>query len=331
MTAFFIILLYLGFKIDKFQIIIIAIIKVIEYIIKDISDKIRLDSFLVKASKKYSRSYIQKLIDDGKVLVNDRPAKHGYRLKIDDKVTIDVPPPKKFELTAENIPLDIVYEDNDLLLVNKPRGMVTHPAVGNFKGTLVNALLHHIKKLSGIGGVMRPGIVHRLDKDTSGLLLVAKSDIAHQSLSKQLKDRTVKKIYVALVHGVIMQDEGYIQANIGRHPVDRKRMAVIKNPDLKSREALTFFKVIKRFNNFTLVELKLKTGRTHQIRVHMSHIGHPLVGDKTYGGKSQIDDRSVKMMLNAQTIGFIHPRTNKYMEFSVPMPEDMKELIQNIT
>jgi len=303
----------------------------IEYIIKKESDKFRLDNFLVKQGQKFSRSYIQKLIDGDKVLVNGRPAKNSYRLKPDDKVTVDVPPPKKFEMIAENIPLEIVYEDDDLLIVNKPRGMVSHPAVGNFTGTLVNALLHYVKKLSGIGGVMRPGIVHRLDKDTSGLLLVAKSDLAHRSLSKQLKDRAVKKIYITLVHGVIKQNEGFVQAKIGRHPVDRKKMAVIKNPDLKSRDALTFFKVLKRFGEYTLVEVKLKTGRTHQIRVHMSHLGHPLVGDKTYGGKTEIGDRTVKTMLHAQTIGFVHPRTNEYMEFSVPMPDDMKELIQNIT
>ena len=298
-----------------------------EFIIKQKSDKLRIDVFLSRQGIGLSRSYIQKLIEGGKILVNDRPAKPSYKLNLEDKVTLDIPPPQKLEVTPENIPLDIVYEDKDLLIVNKPRGLVTHPAVGNYSGTLVNALLYHCRDLSGIGGVMRPGIVHRLDKDTSGLLLVAKSDLAHQSLSRQFKDRAVKKIYVALVQGEIKAEDGYIQAKIGRHPVNRKKFAVIKKPELKSREALTAFKVLKRFKGYTLVELELKTGRTHQIRVHMSHIGHPLVGDKTYGGKTELTKST---MLHAQTIGFTHPRTGKYMEFSRPMPADMQEVVQNI-
>ena len=302
----------------------------IEYLIIKESDKQRLDNFLAKQDLGLSRTYIQKLIDEKKILVNDQPAKHGYKLKLDDKVSVDIPSPKKIEITAENIPLDIVYEDDDLLVVNKPRGMVTHPAPGNYTGTLVNALMLHIKDLSGIGGELRPGIVHRLDKDTSGLLLVAKSDLAHQSLSKQLKDRTVKKIYVALVHGIVKQDEGYVQEKIGRHPVNRKKMAVIKSPDHKSREALTFFKVLKRYREYTLIELNLKTGRTHQIRVHMSHIGHPIVGDKTYGGKTKIGETEVKTLLHAQTIGFIHPKTGEYIELTRPMPDDMRDALQEI-
>jgi len=309
----------------------------VEFLIRQKSDKQRVDVFLSRQDIKLSRSYIQKLIEEGKILVNDRETKPSYQLNLEDKITLNIPPPRKLEVTPENIPLDIVYEDADLLVVNKPRGMVTHPAVGNYSGTLVNALLYHCQDLSGIGGVMRPGIVHRLDKDTSGLLLVAKTDLAHQSLSRQFKDRTVKKIYVALVQGEIKAENGYIQAKIGRHPVNRKKFAVIKKPELKSREALTFFKVLKRFSakggsasggkGYTLVELQLKTGRTHQIRVHMSHIGHPLVGDKTYGGKTELTKST---MLHAQTIGFIHPRTGKYMEFSRPMPADMQEVIQNI-
>ncbi len=297
----------------------------------------RLDAYLVKEAHGLSRTFIQKLIDDLKVEINGHPPKHSCRLKIGDRITVDVPPPKKFELKPENIPLDVVYEDDDLMVVYKPRGMVTHPAMGNYSGTLVHALLYHAKNLSGIGGVMRPGIVHRLDKDTSGLLLVAKSDLAHRSLSKQIKDRTVKREYAALVHGTIEQDDGFVQAPIGRHPRDRKKMAVIKNPDLKSREALTFFKVIKRFpakggsasggKDFTLVELKLKTGRTHQIRVHMSYIKHPVAGDRTYGGKTNIMGIEVKTLLHARTIGFVHPRTGKYLEFSSPLPDDMQEII----
>jgi len=303
----------------------------VEFIIRSPKEKIRLDAFLVTQKIGLSRAHIQKLIEEGKILVNDRPQKPSYKLKIEDKVTIDIPPPRKLEILPEAIPLDIVYEDQDLLVINKPRGLVTHPAVGNYSGTLVNALLYHCKDLAGIGGVERPGIVHRLDKDTSGLLVVAKSDLAHRSLSKQFKDRSVKKIYVALAQGVVKPDSGFIQEKIGRHPVQRKKFAVIKNPELKSREALTFFKVLKRFKEHTLVELTLKTGRTHQIRVHLSHIGHPLVGDRTYGGKSQIGELETATLLHAQTLGFIHPRTGKYMEFSRPLPEDMRGAIQSIT
>jgi 23S rRNA pseudouridine1911/1915/1917 synthase len=303
----------------------------VEFIIRSPKEKLRLDAFLVTKEIGLSRAHIQKLIEERKILVNDRPQKPSYKLKIEDKVSVDIPPPRKLEILPEAIPLDIVFEDRDLLVINKPRGLVTHPAVGNYSGTLVNALLYHCKDLKGIGGVERPGIVHRLDKDTSGLLVAAKSDLAHQSLSKQFKDRTVKKIYVALVQGVVKPDSGFIQEKIGRHPVQRKKFAVIKNSELKSREALTFFKVLKRFKEHTLVELTLKTGRTHQIRVHLSHIGHPLVGDRTYGGKSKIGELEILTLLHAQTLGFIHPRTGKYMEFSSPMPEDMREAIQSIT
>jgi len=298
---------------------------------KKTKEKVRLDKYLATQKLGLSRAYIQKLIDQGRILVNDRPAKHSHVLKLDDKVSIDIPPPKKLEITAENIPLDIVYEDKDLLVINKQRGLVVHPAVGNWTGTLVNAILYHVNDLSGIGGVGRPGIVHRLDKETSGLMVVAKSDLAHSSLAKQFKDRQVKKLYVALVHGSIKPDDGFIQTKIGRHPVNRKKFAVIKDANLKSREALTFFKVLKRSKNYSLVELTLKTGRTHQIRVHLSHLGHPLVGDKTYGGRTKIGDLPVSVMLHAETLGFTHPRTNKYMEFKQALPEDMKDAIQNIT
>ncbi|KAF0133518.1 MAG: 23S rRNA pseudouridine synthase [Candidatus Saganbacteria bacterium] len=301
-----------------------------KFIIDKKTDKQRLDIFLAKQNMGLSRAYVQRLIEQKEILVNGLPQKHSYKLKVGDNVTVEISPPKKIEVEAENIPLDVVYEDEDLLVVNKPRGMVTHPAVGNFKGTLVNALLYHIKNLSGIGGFLRPGIIHRLDKDTSGLLLVAKSDFAHHFLSGQMKDRKIKKIYMALVHGLVKQDEGYVQARIGRHPVNRQKMAVIKNPDLKSREALTFFKVIKRYKEFTLVELDLKTGRTHQIRVHMSHIGHPIIGDKTYGGKTKINGMEVKTMLHAKKIGFCHPRTGKYMEFIKEIPDDMAQVLEKI-
>jgi 23S rRNA pseudouridine1911/1915/1917 synthase len=302
----------------------------VEHIIKAKEKGSRLDILATKLDTSLSRAFSQKLIGKGKILVNDRLCQPSYRLKLDDKITIDIPPPEKYEVQPENIPLNIVYEDDDLLVVSKPRGMVTHPAPGHYTGTLVNALLYHVKNLTGIGGVERPGIVHRLDKDTSGLLLVAKTDLAHHSLSKQIKDHTVKRFYVALVHGVLKQDEGYVQEKIGRHPVHRKKMAVIKQAGLKSREALTFYKVIQRYKDYTLVELQLKTGRTHQIRVHMSHIGHPLVGDKTYG-KAGASFTVEGQLLHARTIGFVHPRNGKYMEFSAPMPAEMEEVIKTLS
>jgi 23S rRNA pseudouridine1911/1915/1917 synthase len=307
-----------------------------EHIVKAKEKGSRLDVFTTKLDTSLSRAFSQKLIEKGKILVNDRPSQPSYRLKLDDKVTIEVPPPEKYEVRPENLPLNIVYEDDDLLVVNKPRGMVTHPAPGHYTGTLVNALLYHAKNLAGIGGVERPGIVHRLDKDTSGLLLVAKTDLAHRSLSKQIKDRQVKRSYVALVHGVVKQDEGFVQEKIGRHPVHRKKMAVIKQAGLKSREALTFYKVLRRFKDYSLLELQLKTGRTHQIRVHMSHIGHPLVGDTTYGKKglapSPEQSRGVEgQLLHAQIIGFTHPRTGEYLEFSAPMPDEMTEAIRTLS
>ncbi|MBI5698901.1 RluA family pseudouridine synthase [Candidatus Saganbacteria bacterium] len=301
-----------------------------EYIIKTKEAGQRLDVFISKQDSKLSRAFAQKLIDKGRILVNDKPSHSSYKVKLDDKITIDIPPPEKYEVQPENIPLNIVYEDEDLLVVNKPRGLVTHPAPGHYKGTLVNALLYHVKGLAAVGGVERPGIVHRLDKDTSGLLLVAKTDLAHRSLSKQIKDRTVKRSYVALVYGVLKQDDGFVQEKIGRHPVHRKKMAVIKQAGLKSREALTFYRVLKRYKDHTLVELQLKTGRTHQIRVHMSHIGHPLVGDRTYG-KIQGSFNIEGQLLHAQIIGFVHPRTGKYMEFFAPMPTEMEEVIRTLS
>jgi len=310
-----------------------------DHIVKAKEKGARLDVLATQLNPSLSRAFSQKLIEKSKILVNDRPSRSSYRLKLDDKVTIEVPPPEKYEVKPENIPLNIVYEDDDLLVVNKPRGMVTHPAPGHYTGTLVNALLYHAKNLAGIGGVERPGIVHRLDKDTSGLLLVAKTDLAHRSLSTQIKDRQVKRSYVALVHGVVKQDEGFVQEKIGRHPVHRKKMAVIKQAGLKSREALTFYKVLRRFKDYSLLELQLKTGRTHQIRVHMSHIGHPLVGDKTYGKKGPAPSELVPsyiegvegQLLHAQIIGFTHPRTGEYLEFSAPMPDEMTEAIRTLS
>lgn len=286
----------------------------------------RLDKLLAGfLSEKYSRSYLQKLIASGEVLVNGGAAlKASYRVESGDTVAVVVPEAKPFHLDGERIPLDIVYEDEDLLVVNKPAGMVVHPAIGHYHGTLVNALLGRSAKLSGIGGVQKPGIVHRLDKGTSGLLIVAKTDRAHQKLSKQFKNKTTRRVYVALVKGVVTFDNGVVELPIGRSRRDRKKMAV-KSADEEGKDAKTSYTVLKRFKDATLVELRLGTGRTHQIRVHMAHIGHPIIGDVDYGTASAAIDRPA---LHARTIGFTHPVTKKYMEFTSDMPKDMKRVIE---
>jgi 23S rRNA pseudouridine1911/1915/1917 synthase len=306
-----------------------------EYIITPEHKGQRLDIFLsVTAKLDLSRSQIKKLIEDADITVNDRPAEPSYKIKTDDKIRVVVPPPREITVKPQDIRLDIVYEDKDVIVVNKPRGMVTHPAPGNYNSTLVNALLAHCDHLASLGAPLRPGIVHRLDKDTSGLIVAAKTDAAYKSLVKQLKDRTMEKTYVALVHGVIKNNEGVIEAAIGRHPVNRQKMAVIerskaKDQRSKSREAFTSFKVLQRFKKYTLVEVKIKTGRTHQIRVHMSYLGYPLVGDPTYGG--QKDEFDLKgQFLHAKELGFIHPTTVKFMEFEAELPKAMKDILQKI-
>lgn len=279
----------------------------------------RLDKYLSDKLEDMTRSYLKKLISDDKaVLVNGNPAKPNYKLKPGDIIELTVPEPIELEIKAENIPLDIVYEDNDMLVVNKPQGMVVHPAAGNYTGTLVNALLYHCgDSLSGINGEKRPGIVHRIDKDTSGLLLVAKNDNAHQKLSSQIKEHSLTRAYKALVHGNIKQDSGRIDAPIGRHPSDRKKMTVT---DKNSREAVTNFRVIERYGRYTFVECILETGRTHQIRVHMSKNGHPIVGDKTYGVKKE-EFNLAGQLLHAYKVGFIHPVSGEYMEFVSELPD----------
>lgn len=304
--------------------------KEFEYIISIKGKGDRLDHFLaLKKEIGLTRSQIHKLIDDGYVEVNNEGPKAHYKLKIDDRIIITIPAPKKLEVLPENILLDVVFEDKDLIVVNKSRGMVVHPAAGNYTGTLVNALLYHCQDLSGIGGVLRPGIVHRLDKDTSGLLVVAKNDFTHQALSKQFKDKKVFKQYLALVHGVIQEESGEIKAKIGRHPKHRKKMAIIKSTEtkVKGREAVTHFKVAERFKNYSLVELELETGRTHQIRVHLTALGHSIIGDPTYGHRKE-EFKVGGQLLHAAKLGFTHPRTNKYMEFEKDMPEDMQETLK---
>lgn len=281
----------------------------------------RLDKFLVeRLPKKFSRSFIQRLISEKKILLNGAAVKSHHKTNAGELIEVAIPEPIEESIKKEAIPIDIVYEDEYLLVVNKPPDMVVHPAPGNYIGTLVNALLAHCKNLSGIGGVLKPGIVHRIDKTTSGLLVVAKTDQAHKSLAKQFKDRTVNRVYLALVMGLVQLDNGRLELPIGRHSRDRKKMAV---SFVKSKTAITKYKVLERFKDFTLLELTLGTGRTHQIRVHMSYIGHPLLGDVKYGARSGLD----RPMLHAMRLGFIHPITEKYMEFNSELPQDMKELI----
>ncbi len=284
----------------------------------------RLDKFLAdNLSEKHSRSFLQKLISGHQVTLNGVFVKGHHKVRADDEIVVSLPPAVPSRIKAETIPLDIVYEDEYLLVVDKPAGMVVHPAPGNYSATLVNALLAHCPDLSGIGGVAKPGIVHRIDKGTSGLLVVAKTDEAHRALARQFKEKTAKRVYLALVKGVVEFDNGIVEAPIGRSAFDRKRMAV-KFED--SRAAKTRYKVLRRFKDYTLLELVLGSGRTHQVRVHMSYIGHPVVGDDKYGGGEMLG----RPALHAATLGFVHPATERYMEFNSKIPQDMDELIKKL-
>ena len=286
----------------------------------------RLDVFLSREIAGLSRNQAQKLIADGRVLVNSKPGKAKMRLDAHDLISCDVPAPVELAAEPENIPLDIIYEDSDLLVVNKPRGMVVHPAHGNYSGTLVNALLAHCRDLSGINGVLRPGIVHRIDKDTSGLLVVAKNDLSHRELARQIKEHTVKREYVALVHGVMTEPGGIIEAPIGRDERDRQKMAVKLN---NSRLAVTEYRVLERLPAYTLVACRLKTGRTHQIRVHMAYIKHPVAGDPKYGPKkAQFGLKG--QALHAGVLGFKHPRTGEWLEFSAPPPPQFIRAVEDL-
>lgn len=286
----------------------------------------RLDAFLAGKMEK-TRSSVQKLIEEENVRLNGAPAVKNARLREGDRVEATEPPPEVPDVKPQNIPLDIVYEDQDLLVVNKPKGMVVHPAAGNPDGTLVNALLFHCgDSLSGINGVIRPGIVHRIDKDTSGLLIVAKNDRAHQSLAEQIAVHSFTRIYNAVVYGIVKEEEGTVSAPIGRHPTDRKRMAVLSSG---GREAVTHYRVLERFPGFTLVECRLETGRTHQIRVHMAHIGHPVAGDPVYGPKKCITELQGQC-LHARVIGFIHPATGEYLEFDSGLPPYFERFLEKL-
>ncbi len=287
----------------------------------------RLDKFLTDKLPDLSRSFLQEIIKSDLVKVDGQNIKPNYRLKTGQEVELCIPPPKKISLEPENIELDIVYQDDDIAVINKPQGMVVHPAPGNYSGTLVNALLYHCDQLSGINGKIRPGIVHRIDKDTSGLLVIAKNDRAHHHLARQIAERTIKRVYWAIVENNIIEDEGTIDVPIKRHPIHRKKMAVIPGPS--SRRAVTHFRVLERFGEYTLVEARLETGRTHQIRVHMSHIKHPIVGDTVYGSKKQKFNLKGQA-LHAKILGLVHPTKEEYMEFSAPLPPYFEELLKKL-
>lgn len=300
----------------------------IEYYITEEQQGMRIDKFLSEWNKSLSRSYIQKLMIDHNILVNQQPVKPNYKVRTSDQILVVIPEPVELNIEPENIPLDIIYEDDDLLIVNKPKGMVVHPAAGHYTGTLVNAILYHCKDhLSSINGVMRPGIVHRIDMDTTGLLVVCKSNFAHQSLAEQLKEHSITRKYQAIVYDNINEEDGTVNKPIGRHPVDRKKQTIdVRN----GREAITHYHVIERFSGkYTWIECQLETGRTHQIRVHMASIHHPLLGDSVYGPQKnpyQLQGQA----LHAGTLGFIHPRTNQYVEFQVAPPEYFIQLVEKL-
>lgn len=286
----------------------------------------RLDIYIAENFNELSRTMIKKLIESNNILVNDKSEKVSYKVQANDNISIDVPEARETKLKAQEIPLDIIYEDSDIIVVNKPKGMVVHPANGNPDGTLVNAILSICKNsLSGIGGELRPGIVHRLDKDTSGLIIVAKNDKAHINMSEQIKERNVKKTYIALVRGNVPEEEATINMPIGRSTKDRKKMAVTKN----GKQAITHFKVLKRYSKYTLLEIKIETGRTHQIRVHMAEIGYPVVGDAVYSnGKNEFGIEG--QMLHAYKLEFMHPITNKHMELTAPLPQYFEEILKKL-
>lgn len=287
----------------------------------------RIDKYLAEVMNDYSRSFLQKQLKDGNVSVNEKTAKASLKVAEDDEVRIFIPENKEPDIVPEDIPLDILYEDQQLLVVNKPKGMVVHPSAGHYSHTLVNALMFHCKdQLSGINGVLRPGIVHRIDMDTTGALVVCKTNLAHQSLAEQLKIHSITRKYRAIVHGRLKEDFGTIEGTIGRHPTDRKKMAInVKN----GKPATTHYKVLERFDQFTYVECELETGRTHQIRVHMSSIGHPLLGDVVYGPKKSAVPNLQGQTLHAMVLGFLHPVSNEYMEFTAPLPEYFEKLLKN--
>ena len=289
---------------------------------------VRIDKYLADTAGQLSRSYIQKLLKEGRVLVNGKTVKASYVVEDEDVLSMDIPEAVEPEIEPEAMELDILYEDDDVILINKPKGMVVHPAAGHYSHTLVNGLMYHcLGNLSGINGVLRPGIVHRIDMDTTGVLIVCKNDMAHNSIAAQLKEHSITRRYQAIVHGVIKEDEGSIDAPIGRHPVERKKMSINYN---NGKPAVTHYKVLTRFKDFTHVECRLETGRTHQIRVHMASIRHPLLGDCVYGPARCPVPGLTGQTLHAGVLGFIHPRTGAYMEFSAPLPDYFSKLLRTL-
>lgn len=297
-----------------------------KYIVKNEDKGKRLDRYVTEQNAEITRTAVQRLIDEKNILVNGKEQKASYKVNENDVVEVEIPEPKKIEIKAENIPIEVIYEDSDIVVVNKPKGMVVHPGNGNLDGTLVNAIMAKCgDSLSGIGGEIRPGIVHRIDKDTSGLLIVAKNDKAHVNLSEQIKTHKVKKTYIALVRGVVKENEATIDMPIGRSKTDRKKMAVCKD----GKNAVTHIKVLKRWEHYTLLQVNIETGRTHQIRVHLSYIGYPIIGDYTYSnGKNEFG--VVGQCLHAQKLEFKHPTTNKIMELEAPLPEYFQKIIQKL-
>ena len=299
-----------------------------EFVVTDEYEGLRIDKLISELMDSLSRSYIKKLIDDDKVKCNEKSVKASYNVSEGDRIELEIPPLEVPEIVPQDIPLDILYEDNDVLIVNKPKDMVVHPAAGHYEGTIVNAVMYHCKdNLSGINGVLRPGIVHRIDKDTTGSVIICKNDNAHIKIAEQLKEHSINRVYHAICQGVIKEDEGDIDAPIGRSQTDRKKMAVVKSG---GKEAFTHFRVLKRFeeDKLTYIECRLKTGRTHQIRVHMAHIGHPLLGDEVYGPARKSKFKTNGQCLHAKTLGFIHPTTGEYVEVDAPLPEYFSHLIE---
>lgn len=287
----------------------------------------RIDKFLSDMLSSYSRSYIQKLISDNLVLVNNKNIKSNCKLKAKDEITIYIPVPKELEVVAQNIPLDIIYEDDDIIVVNKPKGMVVHPSAGHYSGTLVNALMYHCKDhLSAINGVLRPGIVHRIDMDTTGVIVACKNDAAHLSISEQLKEHSITRYYYAICYNAFNVSEGTVDAPIGRHPYDRKKRAINYT---NGKPAVTHYKVLQNFNKYAYIRCRLETGRTHQIRVHMASISHPLLGDTMYCN-AKCPFNLEGQTLHAGVLGFIHPRTGKYVEFSAPLPDYFQNLLKKL-
>ena len=300
----------------------------LEFVVTDEYEGLRIDKLISELVDSLSRSYIKKLIDDNKVTCNDKKVKASYQVSDGDRIELEIPPLQIPEIVPEDIPLDILYEDGDVLIVNKPKDMVVHPAAGHYTGTIVNAVMHHCRdNLSGINGVMRPGIVHRIDKDTTGSVIICKNDNAHIKIADQLKEHSINRVYHAICYGVIEQDEGDVDAPIGRSQTDRKKMAVVNSG---GKEAFTHYKVLKRFpeDKMTYIECRLKTGRTHQIRVHMAHIGHPLLGDEVYAPSRKSKFKLNGQCLHAKTLGFVLPTTGEYVEVDAPLPEYFSHLLE---